>query len=144
MPFRLLTIAIRDLQVAAALAPLWGIEEDHLRISSFQHHIARLLRTTHLQKILRSRTLGEVLSRLDAWYPASEVNLLDDNQRQAIAKMAAAAQKEKLYVQCRMDSNSNLICLERAEEYGLGRRSHTCSAADLSLTVWPDRSVRHR
>jgi hypothetical protein len=126
LPFRLLTIAIRDLQVAAALAPLWGIEEDHL------------------QKILRSRTLGEVLSRLDAWYPASGVNLLDDNQRQAIAKMAAAAQKEKLYVQCRMDSNSNLICLERAEEYGLGRRSHTCSAADLSLTVWPDGSVRHR
>ena len=57
---------------------------------------------------------GKVLSRLDAWYPASEVNLLDDSHRQAIAKMADAAQKEKLYVQCRMDSNSNLICMEHA------------------------------
>jgi hypothetical protein len=105
--------------------------------------MARLIRTTHLQKILRSRTLGRVLSRLDAWYPASEVNLLDGSQRQAIAKMAAAAQKEILYVQCRMDSNSNPICLEHAEECGLGRRFHTCSAVDLSLTVWGDGSVRH-
>jgi hypothetical protein len=64
--------------------------------------------------MLRSRALGEVLSRLDEWYPASEVHLLDDSQRQAIAKMAAAAQKEKLYVQCRMDSNSNLIYMGRA------------------------------
>ena len=130
-------------QVAAALQPLWGIDEDCLRISISNTIWHDRFRTPRLQKMLRSRALGEVLSRLEEWYPASEVHLLDDSQRQAIAKMAAAAQKEKLYVQCRMDSNSNLIYMGRAEENGLGRRSHLCSAADLSLTVWPDGSIRH-
>ena len=130
-------------KVADAIKPLWEMDAENLRIGISNTPWHDRFRTPHLQAILRHGKLADILEQMERWHPAAEVRLLDGSQRRAIAEMAEAAREEKLYVQHRYNTTFGLICMGRAEENGMGRRSHSCSADDLSLTIWPDGSIRH-
>lgn len=128
--------------IAEALRPLWKMNDDYLRIGISNTPWHDRFRTPRLQEILKNK-LPVVLANLKQWYPPAEVESLNSSQREAISLMAEASVREKLYVQCRHDTTFNLIYMGRAEHNGFGRLSHSCSADDLSLTVWPDGTIRH-
>lgn len=129
-------------KIAEALRPLWKIDADCLRVSISNTPWHDKFRTARLQEMLKNK-LPDVLGNPEKWYQPDEMSSLSGGQREAIALMAEASEKEKIYVQCRHSSTFNLIYMGRAEQNGMGRRSHSCSADELSLTVWPDGTIRH-
>ena len=128
---------------AEIMAPIWNPKDDEVRISISNTKWHDRFRSERLAKMIAGKNLGETLSNLSQWYPETEIAALSTSQRDAIAEIAEAAKRNEIYIQCRASETWNLVPMGRAEENGFGCPMRTCTPNDVSITVWPDGTIRH-